>query len=66
MTALEYLQDLISFESTSNLSNVAIADHVQAALTKLGFDTERIEYDDKNGVRKASVVGKRGGGVGGG
>ena len=65
MTALEYLQDLISFESTSNLSNVAIADHVQAALTKLGFDTERIEYDDKNGVRKASVVGKRGGGVGG-
>ena len=65
MTALEYLQDLISFESTSILSNVAITDHVQAALTKLGFDTERIEYDDKNGVRKASVVGKRGGGVGG-
>jgi acetylornithine deacetylase len=65
MAALEYLQDLISFESTSNLSNVAITDHVQAALTKLGFDTERIEYDDKIGVRKASVVGKRGGGVGG-
>ncbi|HCN09993.1 MAG TPA: acetylornithine deacetylase [Lentisphaeria bacterium] len=65
MTALEYLQDLISFESTSNLSNVDIADHVQSALTELGFDTERIEYDDKNGVRKASVVGKQGAGAGG-
>jgi len=65
MTALEYLQDLISFESTSNLSNVAIIDHVQAALTELGFDVERIEYDDKNGVRKASVVGKQGTGAGG-
>ena len=65
MTVLEYLQDLISFESTSNLSNVDIADYVQSALTELGFDTERIEYDDKNGVRKASVVGKQGAGAGG-
>src|SRR5262245_60652577 len=34
-------------------------------LLRLGFDTERLEYHDPNGVRKASVVGKKGRGTGG-
>ena len=36
-----------------------VTDHVQQTLTKLGFETERLEYNDASGVRKASVVGKR-------
>ena len=31
----------------------------------LGFHTERIDYDDANGVRKANVVGRKGSGLGG-
>ncbi len=65
MTALEYAQELCRFESTSSLTNVPITDYVEAQLRRLNFEIERIEYDDKNGIRKASVVGRRGAGSGG-
>ena len=65
MNALQYAKDLVSFESTSSLSNVAISDHVETTLKRLGFATERVDYDDANGGRKASVVGKKGSGTGG-
>lgn len=65
MTALDYARELVAFDSISLKSNVAVTDCVQQLLTKLGFETERLEYNDKAGVRKASVVGKRGGGTGG-
>jgi acetylornithine deacetylase len=65
MDALEYAKQLCSFESTSVLSNVAVTDHVQQTLQRLGFQTERLEFDDRNGVRKACVVGKKGAGTGG-
>lgn len=65
MTALDYARELVAFDSISLKSNCAVTDHVQQTLTKLGFETERLEYDDKVGVRKASVVGKRGSGTGG-
>ena len=65
MTALDYTRELVAFDSISLKSNVAVTDYVQQTLTKLGFETERLEYDDKSGVRKASVVGKRGTGAGG-
>ena len=57
MDALEYNKRLVSFESTSNLSNVAVSDYCEEVLTGLGFAIERIEYDDPYGVRKASVIG---------
>jgi len=65
MTALDYARELVSFDSISLKSNVEVTNCVQQMLTKLGFETERLEYDDQAGVRKASVVGKRGRGTGG-
>lgn len=65
MDALKYAQELVAFESTSILSNVAVSDYVQNELKKLAFETERLEYDDENGVRKCSIVGKKGEGSGG-
>ncbi|MDA0206999.1 MAG: M20 family metallopeptidase [Acidobacteria bacterium] len=65
MNALEYTKKLTSFESTSVLSNVPVTDYVEETLVKLGFRTERVEYDDDNGVRKANVIGKRGEATGG-
>jgi acetylornithine deacetylase len=65
MDSLEHLKELLAFESTSVLSNVGIADHIEETLRKLEFAIERIEYADANGVRKVNVVGKKGAGVGG-
>jgi acetylornithine deacetylase len=65
MQALEYAKKLVAFESISPLSNVAVTDYAQGELERLGFVTERIEYDDRNGVRKASVVARKGSGSGG-
>lgn len=65
MDALEYTKQLCSFESTSVLSNVPVTDYAEDALRKLGFITERIEYEDKNGVQKACVSGRKGPGKGG-
>lgn len=65
MPALDYAQDLVRFESTSRLSNVAVSNYVEETLRRLGFVTERIEYDDARGVRKANVIGKKGTGTGG-
>ena len=65
MDALDYARDLIAFDSISPVSNLAVTDYVEEKLRRLGFETERLEYNDANGVRKASVVGKRGNGMGG-
>ncbi|MCA9040952.1 MAG: M20/M25/M40 family metallo-hydrolase, partial [Planctomycetaceae bacterium] len=65
MNALELTKQLISFESTSCFSNVAVTDFVDEQLKSTGFVTERINYIDKNGVAKSNVVGKKGEGVGG-
>ncbi len=65
MDALEYNKKLISFESTSSLSNVEVTNYCEETLKQLGFVTERIDYDDARGVRKANVVGKKGSGTGG-
>jgi len=65
MDALQYASELIAYESTSRLSNVPIIDYLEQLLEKLGFVTERIEYDDAKGIRKANVVAKKGQGTGG-
>lgn len=64
MDAVAYLKDLVAFESPSYLSNVEVSNYVEETLQKLDFQTERLEYDDVHGVRKASIVGKKGEGVG--
>jgi acetylornithine deacetylase len=65
MDALDYTKQLVSFESTSVLSNVAVTDYAEQQLRRIGFTVERLEYDDPNGIRKASVVGRKGSGPGG-
>ena len=65
MDALEYARQLVGFESTSSLSNVPVTDHVEQILRRLEFAIERVEYDDANGVHKASIIAKKGTGTGG-
>ncbi len=65
MNALQYARELVAFDSVSSKSNVEVTSFVQAALGRLGFEIERLDYDDARGVRKACVVGKLGSGLGG-
>jgi acetylornithine deacetylase len=50
--------DLIALDSRSFVSNLAVADRVEAALP--GFDLERIDYTDEAGVAKRALVAHRG------
>ena len=65
MKTLRYAKRLIGFESTSNLSNRLICKYLQMKLVKHGFDVEKVEYRDKNRVRKVNLVAKKGAGKGG-
>src|SRR5262245_55138171 len=60
MNALEYAQRLVSFDSISRKTNVDVTNCVECMLGVLGFEIERLEYDDAHGVRKACVVGCKG------
>jgi acetylornithine deacetylase len=65
MQALDYARELVGIASPSRVSNVAVSDCAERILRSLDFETERVEYDDENGVRKANVIGKKGRGTGG-
>ncbi|HAW32480.1 MAG TPA: acetylornithine deacetylase, partial [Planctomycetaceae bacterium] len=65
MDALNYTRELVTFESTSCFSNLAVSDYVEAVLKNLGFAIERLEYNDAKGIRKANIIGRRGSGQGG-
>jgi acetylornithine deacetylase/succinyl-diaminopimelate desuccinylase-like protein len=51
-------RDLVSLDSRSFVSNLAVADRVETALP--GFDIERIDYTDDAGVAKRVLVAHRG------
>ena len=65
MKTLRYAKRLIGFESTSNLTNRMISKYLQLKLTKHGFVVEKVEYRDKDRVRKVNLVAKKGAGKGG-
>src|SRR5947209_3016504 len=65
MNALDFASRLVSFDSVSRKSNVAVTDYAALTLGNLGFEIERLDYDDAHGVRKACVIGKKGAGTGG-
>ncbi|MCY2964527.1 MAG: M20 family metallopeptidase [Planctomycetota bacterium] len=65
MLSLSLAERLIAFPSVSRSSNVAVTNCVEELLKERGFVTERIEYDDAQGIRKACVIGKKGAGTGG-
>lgn len=60
MKALEYARRMVEFDSVSRKSNVAVTGYVQTTLESLGFETERLDFNDEHGVPKACVVGRKG------
>ncbi len=65
MEALRLTEQLIRLESPSAISNAPVSDFLQARLQEGEFEVERLEYTDAKGVRKVSLVGKKGEGKGG-
>ncbi len=60
MRAIEYLQELIPFPSVSTESNSDVTDCVEGSLRRLGFEIERLEYPDDQGVKKSCILGRKG------
>jgi len=60
MIALERLKQLVAFPSVSRDSNVAVTDHIEKCLAELHFETERVNYQDRQGVAKSCVVARKG------
>lgn len=65
MKALRYAKRLISFDTTSHLSNHLICKYLELKLTKHGFEVEKTDYVDAAGVKKQNVIAKKGTGKGG-
>jgi acetylornithine deacetylase len=51
-------RDLVRIDSRSSLTNLPVADRVEAELA--GFEVERVDYRDPNGVQKRALVAHRG------
>jgi len=51
--------ELVRIDSRSFVSNLAVADRIEAALP--GFEIERLDYKDAAGVAKRALVAHRGG-----
>ena len=63
--AVELTRQLVAIDSVSRHSNAPVSDLLQQVLEGAGFEMERLEYDDPDGVRKVNLVGRRGAGAGG-
>ena len=50
--------ELVALDSRSSVSNLAVAERIEAALP--GFDVDRVDYTDANGVAKRCLVAHRG------
>ena len=55
---LELARDLVTIDSRSFVSNRAVADRIETALA--GFELERLDYRDQNGIEKRVLVAHRG------
>ncbi len=55
----ELTRDLVRLDSRSFVSNLPVADRIEAALD--GFEIERLDYTDPAGVAKRVIVAHRGG-----
>ena len=56
---IDLARDLVALDSRSFVSNLPVAERVEAALA--GFDIERLDYVDPAGVAKRALVAHRGG-----
>ena len=59
---MELARDLVTIDSRSFVSNRPLADRIEAALA--GFELERLDYRDRNGIEKRALVAHRGGKAG--
>ena len=57
-------KDLIAVESVSRVSSTPVCDVVASFKSHHDFEIERLSYLDSEGVRKDSVIGKKGSGAG--
>ncbi len=64
-SVLELTQEMIAIPSVTAMSNVPIADYLQAILQEMQCEIEREEYIDPNGEVKVNLIGKIGQGTGG-
>lgn len=64
LSATTVTRDLIAIPSVSSQSNAEVSRYIQDALTREGFDVERLSYDD-HGLEKVSLVARKGAGTGG-
>lgn len=64
-SAIELTQKLVRFPSVSDQSNESVSQFVADELAKIGFEVEWLSYLDDEGVKKVSLIGKRGRGLGG-
>jgi acetylornithine deacetylase len=55
---MELARDLVMIDSRSFVSNYPLADRIEAALA--GFELERLDYHDLNGLEKRALVAHRG------
>lgn len=58
-------KDLISVDSASRVSSSPVCDVVERFMQQHDFEVERLTFLDPNGVRKDSVIGKKGHGADG-
>ena len=58
-------KDLVAVDSVSRVSSAPVCDVVEDFMQRHGFEIERLSYRDDTGVRKDSVIGKKGRGAGG-
>lgn len=57
---IDLARDLIRIDSRSGVSNLAVAERIEAALD--GFEIERLDYVDVAGIAKRALVARRGAG----
>jgi acetylornithine deacetylase len=58
ITVARLARELVAIDSRSFVSNIAVAERIEAELH--GFEVERIDYKDRNGVDKRVLVAHRG------
>lgn len=62
---VELTKALVAIDSVSEKTNAAIVDALDEVMRGCGFEVERLEHSDANGVTKHNLVGLKGAGTGG-
>lgn len=66
LDALTLAQEFVAIPSISAQSNVPVSDAVQQRMEQVGFEVERLQFADPQGVPKVSLIGRKGPATSGG